>query len=107
MQTLKQILKQKRIEEIRSFLDQRKYLVIEPEDMRLRQELRSLLNSEAEDERPTSKAETLELALQKIAGMEDILKAMCEDQTVPSQVLMASGFRGAVRIAKQALKEIA
>jgi hypothetical protein len=37
--------------------------------------------------------------------MEDTLKIMCEDKTVNPQVLMAAGFRGAVRLAKQALKD--
>jgi hypothetical protein len=45
--------------------------------------------------------------LQKIASMGDTVKIMCEDRSVnvQVQVLMAAGFRGAVRLAKQALKD--
>jgi hypothetical protein len=74
----------------------------------LRDELRRLQRArsdDSEDEAPVTSGDSVWETLRKIASMEDTLKIMCEDKTVNPQVLMAAGFRGAVRLAKQALKE--
>jgi hypothetical protein len=74
----------------------------------LRDELRRLQRArsdDSEDEAPVTSGDSVWETLRKIANMEDTLKIMCEDKTVNPQVLMAAGFRGAVRLAKQALKE--
>jgi hypothetical protein len=59
----------------------------------------------SEDEAPVTSGDSVWETLRKIASMEDTLKIMCEDKTVNPQVLMAAGFRGAIRLAKQALKD--
>jgi hypothetical protein len=74
----------------------------------LRDELRRLQRArsdDSEDEAPVTSGDSVWETLRKIASMEDTLKIMCEDKTVNPQVLMAAGFRGAIRLAKQALKD--
>lgn len=72
----------------------------------LREELRVLKAKlrDEEDETPVGPDSVWE-TLRGIAALEDTLKIFCEDKTVNPQALMAAGFRGAVRLAKQALKD--
>jgi hypothetical protein len=43
--------------------------------------------------------------LRKIVSIQEAINIMSEDKTINPQVLMAAGFRGAFRLAKQALKD--
>jgi hypothetical protein len=76
----------------------------------LRDELRRLQRArsdDSEDESPVTSGDSVWETLRKIASMGDTVKIMCEDRSVnvQVQVLMAAGFRGAVRLAKQALAD--
>jgi hypothetical protein len=72
----------------------------------LRDELKRLQRArdDSEDEAVNSGDSVWE-TMRKIAAMGDTVKIMCEDRSVNVQTLMLAGFRGAVRLAKQALKD--
>jgi len=89
---------QLRLGEIAGRLDrtvERTHLKAELAEFRLREDMAELKTT------PDSVWETL----RKIAAMGDTLNIMCEDRTIDHKVLMIAGFRGAVRLAKQALKD--
>jgi hypothetical protein len=76
----------------------------------LREELRRLQRArsdDSEDEAPVTSGDSVWETLRKIASMGDTVKILFEDRSVNVhvQVLMAAGFRGAVRLARQALKD--
>lgn len=70
-----------------------------------KEELRNLKSHVTDAEEGKTDSAQLE-ALKKIASLEDTLKLMCESEgDINPQILMATGFRVAVRLAKQALKD--
>jgi hypothetical protein len=54
---------------------------------------------------PVGPGDSVWETMRKIAAMGDTVKIMCEDSSINVQTLMLAGFRGAVRLAKQALKD--
>jgi hypothetical protein len=87
----------------RSFTNERHVL---REELRvLREKLVDELREEGEEEDVPAPPDSVWETLRKIASMEDTLKIMCEDKSIDPKILMSAGFRGAVRLAKQALKD--
>lgn len=73
---------------------------------RLRNELIQIqAQAHSDSEAPQGPPDSVWETLRKISGMGDTVKIMCSDRSIDTQNLMLAGFRGAVRLAKQALKD--